>query len=873
MSTLTLKRPLTMNSAKSYISKLLYNKFLWQLIFSAFLIGTAVFFIQHENVELSRIREQLSLSKPWFVFAGITLTGIYIIFQAQMYVHSYRAMDIRIPLKVALRMFLKRNLLSIFLPAGGFSSLAFFTSEAESKGASKSQIHLASTFFAFFSILSVVVVAFPVLGFALLRYKLGKTVLIAFIFLIILISIFFIVLYSIARKGKAYALLSRIRPSLGFIFDEMIGQDINRKQLGVILLFSIGIEIIGIVHLYVAMLALGFTPSWPAAFIGYIAMVLILIASPFLRGLGAIEVTLTFILGQFGFPLVAAASITLLYRFFEFWLPVIAGIGSFISRKNNIVLRILPPLIIFSLGIVNIISAITPALPGRLKLVHEFIPSAMIRSSNELVLVVGLLLILLSVFLLQGSKRALYTGLFLTGLSAVGHLLKGADYEEALLALLSFFSLFYTRSHYTLKPHRRLTRISYLVLIYSFGAVLIYGIIGFYFIDRHHFGTEFELWASVKIIFRMFFLFDDSGLSPLTGFGRNFLYSIYIFDTLVVIFIFYSLLKPYFSKPYNSEEDFILAKELVKRYGKSPLDFFKTYPDKFIFLSEDREGFVSFKMTRYFAFVLEDPVSKDEESLASLVKQFDKFCAENGFVSVYYRVPQQSLHIYRRLGKKSFPIGEEAIVDLTTFTMDGGKMKTTRSAINRLTSEGFDIKIYQPPIKEGLLQKLEMVSDKWLSEMKQKEIAFTQGVFDKSILKEQTIITVEDREEKVFAFLNLVPDFAPGEATYDLIRKIDDAPNGVLDLLMSKTLLYMKENGFRRANLGLAPLSGLEGENLAEKTIHYAYENLKAFGHFKGLRKYKDKFLPQWEKKHLVYNYDFHLLQVPNALRRVSEGR
>jgi len=77
--------------------------------------------------------------------------------------------------------------------------------------------------------------------------------------------------------------------------------------------------------------------------------------------------------------------------------------------------------------------------------------------------------------------------------------------------------------------------------------------------------------------------------------------------------------------------------------------------------------------------------------------------------------------------------------------------------------------------------------------MDEKEIAFTQGVFDKAILKEQTIITVEDKEEKVYAFLNIVPDFAPGEATYDLIRKIDNAPHGILDLLVSKTLLYMKE--------------------------------------------------------------------------------
>jgi phosphatidylglycerol lysyltransferase len=862
-----------MDKSKSFISKLLYNKFLWQLIFSIFLIGMAVFFIRHENLELIKIKEHLSNSNPLIVALGIFMTCIYIILQGQMYVHSYKSMGIIIPLKVAVRLYLKRNLISIFLPAGGVASLAFFTSEVESRGASKSQIHLASTFFAFTSMLSVLVVSFPIFGIALLGYKLQKAELFGFIFLILLIAGVFSILYSISQKGRAYRWLSKIRPALVISLDDMISQNINRKQLLITLLFSIGIEILGIVHLYIAMLALGFTPSWPAAFIGYIVMVLILVASPFLRGLGAIEVSLTFILGQFGFPVIAAASITLLYRFFEFWLPLIAGIGSFISRRNHIILRILAPLIIFALGVVNLVSSITPAIPSRLKLVNEFLPKTLISNSNEIVLVVGLLLIILSVFLFQGSRRAWNVAILLTGVSALGHMLKGADYEEAILALVAALSLYYTRGHYTLKPHRRLTRISYYVLVYSVAAVLLYGIAGFYFIDKHHFGIDFRFLTSVKIIFKMFFLFDDSGLTPLTSFGKHFLYSIYIFGGLVLSFIFFSLLKPYFSKPYNSDEDLSLAKDLLKKYGNSPLDFFKTYPDKFVFLSKDRDGFISFKMTRYFAFVLENPVCKDEGELTRLVQDFDNFCLENGFVSIYYRIPQQTLPLFKNLGKKSFPLGEEAIVDLKSFTLEGGKMKTTRSAINRLTSEGIDIKIHQPPIKEGLLQKLEMVSNNWLAAMNQKEIAFTQGVFDKVILKEQTIITVEDKEERVYAFLNLIPDFAPGEATYDLIRKVDDAPNGVLDLLMAKTLLYLKGQGYLSANLGLAPLSGIEGTNIAEKTVNYAYENLKAFGHFKGLRNYKEKFFPRWEKKFLVYNYDFHLLQVPNALKRVSEGR
>jgi len=302
------------------------------------------------------------------------------------------------------------------------------------------------------------------------------------------------------------------------------------------------------------------------------------------------------------------------------------------------------------------------------------------------------------------------------------------------------------------------------------------------------------------------------------------------------------------------------------------LDYFKVYPDKLLFFNKERTAFISFKITRHFAMVLEDPVAENDLVRREMVESFEVFCQENGFISAYYRVPESSLDFYKSLGRKYIPIGEEAILNLTTFTLDGGKMKTTRSAVNRLTGEGYQLKVYEAPIKEGLLQKLEKVSSDWLEDLNQKEVAFTQGVFDTAILKEQTILTIEDQEDKVYAFLNLVPDYAPGEATYDLIRKVNEAPNGVLDMLLAKTFLHLKAAGYTSANMGLAPLSGMEDVNVTQKTIKYAYENFKMFGQFKGLRKYKDKFFPTWEKKYLIYSHNYHLLQAPRALKRVSEG-
>ncbi|WP_316738901.1 phosphatidylglycerol lysyltransferase domain-containing protein [Pedobacter aquatilis] len=861
-----------MHRAKSFLSNLVYNKFFWQFFLATFMLGMAIYFVRAQHVEVVQIKEQLNTSIPLYVFIGIVLTVVYIIAQGKMYVHSFKALNVNLKLWDAIKLFLKRNLISIFLPAGGFSSLIFFTKEIEEEGISKSKIHLSSTLFAFCGILSVVVVAIPVLGIALLSTKLGNTELISFGFLILLTVLLFVAIFSISKKGWAYRYLSKIRPSLSAILDDMIEQQISRKQFWITLLISILIEFIGIVHLYICMLALGFEASIPAAIVGYIVMVILLIASPFLRGLGTIEVSLTFILGQFGFPLVAAATITLMFRFFEFWLPLIGGIISFILKKDSIILRVLPAFIILILGVVNIISSISPAIPTRLRLVKDILPEDLIVTSNALVLIFGLILVMISIFLLQGSKRAWYVALALTLFSILGHLLKAADYEEAILALIAGSSLFYTRDNYKLKPHPKFVKISYTVFIYAISAVFAYGVLGFYFMEKRHFGVNFKFIDSVKAVLKVIFFIDDKALRPLTNFGVHFEQSIYAASGIVILFIIFSLLKPYFSTPYNKPEDFTEADELMKKHGNSALDYFKTYPDKFIYFNENRTAFISFKITRHFALVLEDPVAENQEDKVAMIKKFEERCQENGFIAAYYRVPEESLGFYKSIGKKFIPIGEEAVLNLTAFTIEGGKMKTTRSAINRLSGEGFTFKVYEGPQKEGFLQKLQTVSDNWLRDLNQKEVAFTQGIFDKSILKNQTILTIEDEEEKVYAFLNIVPDYAPGEATYDLIRKETDAPNGVLDMLLAKTFLYLKEEGYTSVNMGLAPLSGIDGIDLTQKTIKYAYENLKAFAQFKGLRKYKEKFYPSWNKKYLIYSHNYHLLQVPNALKRISEG-
>lgn len=835
------------------------------------MIGMAIFFIKNEHLELIDIKNKFSELNLFFVFLGALVTLLYIFLQGLMYVQSFKTLSLSLTIKKAITLFLKRNLISVFLPAGGFSSLVFFSKDIESKQISKSQIYLASTLFAILGILSVVFIAIPALYYALLKGMLHSAEIIGFAVITLLSVVLIIALYSLLRKGWLYYLVKEKKPDWLFFIDELSSNQFSKKHLINTLIISALIDVVGIIHLYIAMLALGFIPSLPAAIIGYIVMVILLIVSPLLRGLGAIEVSLTYILNQYGFSLTAAASITLLYRLFEFWTPLFISIASFFSKKDNVILRVLPALFIFAVGIVNIISVITPALPQRLHAIKNLLPADFILASNALVLISGLLLIIIAIFLMQGSKRAWYAAVILTSISIIGHITKGIDYEEAFFSSLALFSLYYTRSNYRLKSNPMYTKLSIQVIIYGFGAILLYGILGFYFMDKDHFGIDFHFFNSVKIVFKLFFLLNDSGLTPQTRFGEIFIETFYWASAAYLLFIAIGLLLPYFRKPYNTEEEIAQVKSLVARYGHSDLDYFKIYPDKLFFLTDDRQAFISFKTTRNIAVVLEDPVAENAKAMKDAVVAFDAYCKEIGLLSIYYRVPEESLSIYTSLNKKYFPIGEEAIVNLSTFNLEGNKMKSLRNSLNHLTNDGFLCKIHEAPIQEGLLQKLELVSNQWLAELGQKEITFTEGIFDASILKNQTIITIEDKEERVYAFLNLIPVYKPGMSSYDLIRKVADAPNGILDLLLIKTFFYLKEQGYQEVNMGLAQLSGISGANLTEKTVKFAYENLKVFGQFKGLRKYKEKFNPSWEKRYLVYDHDYYLLRVPRALRKVSQ--
>jgi phosphatidylglycerol lysyltransferase len=232
-------------------------------------------------------------------------------------------------------------------------------------------------------------------------------------------------------------------------------------------------------------------------------------------------------------------------------------------------------------------------------------------------------------------------------------------------------------------------------------------------------------------------------------------------------------------------------------------------------------------------------------------------------------VDEHGVKYFTQLKKKRLLIGQEALLDVAEFDLAGRSKKALRNSLNSLHKKGLVTKVCNAPHKDELLMQLKNVSDEWLNMNKRKEIFFAQGGFDKQVLKFQECF---DPKEQVVAFLNIIPDFAPHECTYDLVRKTQKAPAGCMDALVIQLVNYAKQKGLDHINLGLVPLSGItEPQNPAEQLMRFAYSKIKRFRQYKGLREFKEKYASEWLNKYLIYENDFDLLQLPGALNKIIQ--
>jgi len=231
---------------------------------------------------------------------------------------------------------------------------------------------------------------------------------------------------------------------------------------------------------------------------------------------------------------------------------------------------------------------------------------------------------------------------------------------------------------------------------------------------------------------------------------------------------------------------------------------------------------------------------------------------------VFYQVRPETLHLYADIGLSMTKFGEEAMVDLRTWSLDGASHKNERNLLHRMEREGVVFEIVERAAVPAALAELRQISDEWLDAKNSREKAFSLGFFDESYLCRYRQAVLR-RNGRIVAFANMLESGDRAELSVDLMRHRADAPEGAMEALFLHLMKWGAQEGFARFNLGMAPLSGIEGGQAApfwNRLASMVYEHGGRFYNFQGLRLYKEKFHPRWEPRYIASPGGINLAQV-----------
>lgn len=114
-----------MNLKKEFSGAIQNHKIILQTFFGLLFVGFGIYFIKKEHSEMGKVKEALLSADPFWVMLGLILLLAFVIVQGMMYQQSFKAINERISLSTGISLFLKRNLISVFLPAGVLTNMLF----------------------------------------------------------------------------------------------------------------------------------------------------------------------------------------------------------------------------------------------------------------------------------------------------------------------------------------------------------------------------------------------------------------------------------------------------------------------------------------------------------------------------------------------------------------------------------------------------------------------------------------------------------------------------------------------------------------------------------------------------------------------------
>jgi lysyl-tRNA synthetase, class II len=472
--------------------------------------------------------------------------------------------------------------------------------------------------------------------------------------------------------------------------------------------------------------------------------------------------------------------------------------------------------------------------------------------------IIGLLLLMLSHGLRRRKRRAWEATTLLLACSVVFHvLLPGRHLIPAITAIVLLVMLWlYRKEFYAVGDPRTRWR-----ALWALGALAVADVaIGMIYISVTR-GLDREYTFTDRLQSVIYNILGFTGPVHFTSETRGDLFAFLtgglgIFTLAVFGYLF---LRPARREGKLSDRDAARIRELLTRQGeRDSLGYFTLRNDKSIIWSPTGKSCIGYRVLSGVMLASGDPIG-DPEAWPGAIHAFLDEADRHAWVPAVIGCSELGAETWCREGDlTALELGDEAVVNVTDFTLQGRSMRNVRQMVTRVCRHGYVAEVRRMgDIPRGEIDWLIEQADSWRGSPTERGFSMALGRVGASG-DEDCVIATATEDGMLRAILHFVPWGTDG-LSLDLMRRDRAAQPGLNDFLIVETIKRAPDLGVKRISLNFAVFrAALErGERIGAGPVLRAWRGILLFMsrwfQIESLYKFNAKFCPEWVPRFFVF--------------------
>ena len=508
------------------------------------------------------------------------------------------------------------------------------------------------------------------------------------------------------------------------------------------------------------------------------------------------------------------------------------------------------------LGIVNLASALTPEQMSRVRALKSVVPLGVAHAASAGTAVAGVLLVFAGHGLRRRKRRAWRLAVALLAVSAVLHIVKGLDVEEAVLVALGLSILVAHRREFSATGDPRTRWRAPLV-----GCVMLAAAIGsgLLLLATHDVVGSPSVGDQLREV-----LLGLVGVSGPVRFGSaaaadvvsDILLSLGAATAVVTAYLALRPAEP--AVTLSTEDEERLRRLLSQHGGRDSLGYFSLRRDKGVVFSPTGKAAVSYRVVSGVMLAAGDPVG-DPEAWPGAITAFTDVARAHAWTPAVIGCGERGGDVWvREAGLRALQLGDEAIVEIDDFSLDGRAMRNVRQMVTRVERAGYVTNVRRlRDLTPKEVDELRRQASAWRGAVVERGFSMALGRFGDADDGDCVVVTAH-LDGRLAALLHFVPWGSNG-LSLDLMRRDRDAHPGLNELLIVAAIRAAPELGITQLSLNFAVFrDALErGAKLGAGPVIKAWRGLLLLGsrwfQIDSLYRFNAKFRPIWEPRFICY--------------------